>query len=69
MYQEFFTGRSILILPIVAMLAFLFTFIAAVLYTFRGAHQKAYAALAVLPLAEEGEPGEPSERKREREPV
>ncbi|MFO0574842.1 MAG: cbb3-type cytochrome c oxidase subunit 3 [Polyangia bacterium] len=54
MYHEFFSGRGLLILPIVAMLSFLITFVAAVLYTLRGSQRAAYAELAGLPLSDDG---------------
>jgi hypothetical protein len=66
MYQEFFNGRGLLILPIVAMLAFLLTFIVAVLFTLRGSRRAVYTELAGLPLAEDGTP--PAAREGEKEP-
>lgn len=56
MYHEFFSGRGLLVLPIVAMLSFLITFIVAVLLTLRGSQREAYAELAGLPLADDGTP-------------
>jgi cbb3-type cytochrome oxidase subunit 3 len=54
MYHEFFSGRGLLILPIVAMLSFLITFVAAVLHTLRSSQREAYAELAGLPLTDDG---------------
>lgn len=53
MYQEFFLGRGLLVLPIVAMLAFVFTFIGAVWFVLRSAHRDTYDALARMPMSDE----------------
>lgn len=53
MYQEFFMSRGVLILPIVAMLTFLITFVAAAISALRASRKEAYAELASLPLSDE----------------
>lgn len=53
MYQEFFMSRGVLILPIVAMLTFLITFVVAAIYTLRASQKEAYAELASLPLSDD----------------
>lgn len=53
MYQEFFMSRGVLILPIVAMLTFLVTFVVAAIHTLRASQKEAYAELASLPLSDE----------------
>lgn len=54
MYQEFFMSRGVLILPIVAMLTFLITFVAAAIYALRASRKEGYAELASLPLSDDG---------------
>lgn len=56
MYQEFFLGRGLLLLPIVAMLSFLVTFVAAVVFVLRGSHRDTYETLARLPLGDDASP-------------
>lgn len=53
MYQEFFMSRGVLILPIVAMLTFLVTFVAAALFALRGSREQTYQELASLPISDE----------------
>lgn len=65
MYQEFFLGRGLLLLPIVAMLAFLVTFVAAVLFVLRGSRRDTYEALARLPLGDETSPAPSLTQARE----
>ena len=50
MYHEFFTGKGVLLLPILSMLLFAATFLGAVVWTVRRGRSPQYQALASLPL-------------------
>ncbi len=50
MYQEFFIQKGVLILPIVAMLSFVLSFAAILVWSLRSARKMQYEQLAELPL-------------------
>lgn len=50
MYQEYFIQKGVLILPIVAMLSFVLSFLAILAWSLRSASKKPYEELAALPL-------------------
>jgi hypothetical protein len=52
MYQEFFIQKGVLVLPIVAMLSFVLSFMAILLWSLRSAQKPHYDDLAQLPLNE-----------------
>ncbi len=52
MYQEFFIQKGMLILPIVAMLSFVLSFVIILLWSLRPAQKPYYDGLAELPFAE-----------------
>ncbi len=53
MYHEYFAGRDLLLLPVVAMLAFLITFVGLLFHTLRQSRRPEFEELAALPLREE----------------
>ena len=53
MYQEYFIQKGTLILPIVAMLSFVLSFVAILLWSLRSTQSSQYADLALLPLSEQ----------------
>ena len=55
MYHEFFSQKGVLVLPIVAMLAFVLSFVAVVLATYRKKKQSEFDSVAQLPLGDDGE--------------
>lgn len=50
MYQEYFLQKGVLILPIVAMLSFVLSFAAILLWTLRPGRKSEYEGLGELPL-------------------
>lgn len=50
MYQEFFIQKGVLILPIVAMLSFVLSFAAILLWSLRAEQKPHYNGLAQLPI-------------------
>lgn len=56
MYQEYFIQKGVLVLPIVAMLAFVLSFIAIFVWSLRAARKPQYDELANLPLTEKAAP-------------
>lgn len=50
MYQEYFIQKGVVILPIVAMAAFVLSFLAVLVWSLRPARKLQYEALAELPL-------------------
>ena len=61
MYQEYFIQKGTLILPIVAMLSFVLSFVAILLWSLRSTQSSQYADLALLPLSESLADAEPKE--------
>ena len=55
MYHEFYSQKGVLILPIVAMLAFVLSFVAVVFATYRKKPQRELDSVAQLPLGDDGE--------------
>ncbi|HMY58445.1 MAG TPA: hypothetical protein PKL17_06485 [Pseudomonadota bacterium] len=55
MYHEFFSQKGVLVLPILAMLAFLLSFFAVVVATFRKKQASVFQSIAQLPLGDDGE--------------
>ena len=55
MYQEFFNQKGVLLLPILAMLAFVGTFLTVVIATYRSQRRAEFDKVAQLPLGEESE--------------
>ena len=53
MYHEYFAGRGLLLLPIVAMLAFLITFVGLLFRTMQTSRKSEFEEFAALPLREE----------------
>lgn len=52
MYQEYFIQKGTLILPIVAMLSFVLSFAAILIWSLRSTQSAQYAELSQLPLGE-----------------
>jgi len=50
MYQEFFIQKGVLVLPIVAMLSFVLSFTAILLWSLRSTRKPQYEELAGMPL-------------------
>ena len=50
MYQEFFIQKGVLVLPIVAMLSFVLSFVAILVWSLRTTQTPHYDALGQLPL-------------------
>ncbi len=59
MYQEFFIQKGVLVLPILAMLAFVGTFLTVVIATYQSQRRAEFDKVAQLPLAEESEECKP----------
>ena len=57
MYQEFFAGKGVLLLPILAMFLFAVTFCAVAVQALRRGKSEEYKELASLPLACDGQEG------------
>ncbi|MBL8636456.1 MAG: CcoQ/FixQ family Cbb3-type cytochrome c oxidase assembly chaperone [Myxococcales bacterium] len=55
MYQEYFIQKGVLLLPIVAMLAFVVTFVTVVMATYRSQKRAEFDHMSQLPLGEDGE--------------
>ncbi|MFO0622307.1 MAG: cbb3-type cytochrome c oxidase subunit 3 [Polyangia bacterium] len=55
MYHEYFIQKGVLLLPIIAMLAFVATFVAVVLATYRSQKRAEFDHMSQLPLGEDGE--------------
>lgn len=54
MYQEFFIQKGVLVMPIIAMLSFVLSFVAIFVWSMRAARKRQYDELAELPLQERG---------------
>lgn len=55
MYHEYFIQKGVLLLPIIAMLAFVATFVAVVLATYRSQKRAEFDHMSQLPLGEDSE--------------
>ena len=55
MYHEYFIQKGVLLLPIIAMLAFVATFVAVVLATYRSQKRAEFDHMWELPLGEDRE--------------
>ncbi len=60
MYQEFFLQKGMLILPLVALMSFILSFVAILWWSLRAARQPDYQALAELPLSADLTPPSPA---------
>ena len=55
MYQEFFIQKGVLLLPVVAMLAFVVTFFSIVVATYRSSRRAELDTLSQLPLSDDSD--------------
>lgn len=55
MYHEYFIQKGVLLLPILAMLAFVGTFLAVVIATYRSQRRAEFDTMAQLPLGDDSD--------------